>query len=202
MSTIQIHEQFLTIANQLSPKLERAIAQVGPIQFSPDQTSPFPERLCRTVVGQQLSIKAATSIWTRIVSSANGPHLMAHLAETPPEALQACGLSAAKTKAIRAIAQIARSGDLDAEKLGEMERGDRHACLTALWGVGPWTADMLSIFYFGDLDIWPDGDVAARKTLTQLTSVRRKTERTAAQFAPYRTYLALYMWRHVDATPD
>ncbi|MEM8810884.1 MAG: DNA-3-methyladenine glycosylase 2 family protein, partial [Cyanobacteria bacterium P01_G01_bin.38] len=79
---------------------------------------------------------------------------------------------------------------------------DRAQRLTAIWGVGQWTADMMSIFYFGDPDIWPDGDVTARTNLIQLTSARRKTTLTAARFAPHRSYLALYMWRHSDAAPD
>ena len=79
---------------------------------------------------------------------------------------------------------------------------DRNERLTALWGVGPWTADMMNMFYFGEADIWPDGDLAARKTLEGLTSKRRKTVRTAAHFKPYRSWLALYMWAHLDAPPD
>ena len=58
------------------------------------------------------------------------------------------------------------------------------------------------MFWFGEEDIWPDGDVAARKTLEKLTSARRKTHRTALRFAPYRSYLALYMWQWVDAKPQ
>jgi DNA-3-methyladenine glycosylase II len=61
---------------------------------------------------------------------------------------------------------------------------------------------MVNLFYFGEEDIWPEGDVTARKTLISLTSKRRKTVRSAERFAPYRSYLALYMWRWVDARPD
>ena len=79
-----IHQQFISIAKNLSPKLEEAIAQVGPLQFSPNQESPFPERLCRTIVGQQLSLKAAAAIWNRMVVSAEGIPLIEHLAEDGP----------------------------------------------------------------------------------------------------------------------
>ena len=110
-------------------------------------------------------------------------------------------MSAAKAKAIVAIADTHRGGGLDAEALRAMPSDERTAALTAIWGVGQWTADMMSMFYFGDEDIWPDGDVAARKTLQKLTSRRRKTTRTAERFAPHRSYLALYMWAHADAPP-
>ncbi|MEM9163571.1 MAG: DNA-3-methyladenine glycosylase 2 family protein [Cyanobacteria bacterium P01_F01_bin.4] len=197
-----IHTQFVEISKGLSPVLADAIANLGPMELTPRRDSPFPERLCRAISGQQLSVKAAASIWSRVVDSAADRSLVEHFAESEPEVLRACGLSAAKTKAMRAVALAARSGQLDAEELGRMTGCDRAKRLTAIWGVGQWTADMMSIFYFGDPDIWPDGDVTARKTLERLTSARRKTIRTAARFSPHRSYLALYMWRHSDAAPD
>ena len=100
------------------------------------------------------------------------------------------------------ILRAARSGGLDAEYLTTLSAQQRAAHLTSLWGIGQWTADMMNMFYFGEEDIWPDGDVAARKTLERLTSPRRKTVRTAARFAPYRSRLAIYMWRWLDAEPD
>lgn len=127
---------------------------------------------------------------------------MAYFAEVEPGLLRACGLSGAKVKAVRAIAEAALSHQLDATELSLLSATERTLRLTALWGVGQWTADMMNIFYFGEPDIWPDGDVAARKTLEKLTSKRRKTARTAALFSPYRSYLALYMWRYVDAVPN
>ena len=102
---------------------------------------------------------------------------------------------------MRSIAKAARAGELDAAELSKVAHAVRAERLTAIWGVGQWTADMMGIFYFGDRDIWPDGDVTARKTLAKLTSRRRKTVRTAERFAPYRSYLALHMWRHADASP-
>ncbi|MEO1094702.1 MAG: DNA-3-methyladenine glycosylase 2 family protein [Cyanobacteria bacterium J06638_28] len=197
-----IHTHFIAIAKDLSPALADAIAHTGPIQLVPSQDMPFPDRLCRAIAGQQLSLKAAATIWGRVVDSAVNRPLIEHFAEAEAEALRACGLSAAKSKAVRAVAEAALAGQLDVAALSKLDARDRAQRLTAIWGVGQWTADMMSIFYFGDPDIWPDGDVTARKTLEKLTSPRRKTVRTAARFAPHRSYLALYMWRHVDATPD
>lgn len=123
--------------------------------------------------------------------------LVEYLSGRCTDSLRACGLSGAKTKAMQAIA----SADLDADELESLSHDERSKRLTAIWGVGRWTADMMGIFYFGDRDIWPDGDVTARKTLEALTSKRRKTQRTAERFAPYRSYLALHMYRHADAAP-
>ena len=197
----EIHARFIAIAQDLSPVLANAIAATGPVALVPDHDTPFPERLCRAIAGQQLSVKAAATIWQRIVTSTGGRSLIEHVVETDSDTLRACGLSAAKAKAFRAIAEATKLGQLDVEELRGMENGDRTQRLTAIWGVGQWTADMMSIFFFGDPDIWPDGDTTARKTLERLTSPRRKTIRTAAHFAPYRSYLALYMWRQADAVP-
>ena len=197
----EIHDRFVTIAHDLSPVLATAIARTGPVDLTPSLNIPLPERLCRAVAGQQLSVKAAASIWGRVVESADGTSLIDHFATTDPQILRGCGLSGAKAKAMGAIAAAARAGELDAEALGKMETSDRTQRLIQIWGIGQWTADMLNIFYFGDPDIWPDGDTTARKTLEKLTSARRKTTRTAARFAPHRSYLALYMWRQADAAP-
>ncbi|WP_136066194.1 DNA-3-methyladenine glycosylase family protein [Modicisalibacter radicis] len=197
-----IHARFLAIAEGLSPTLHDAMARGGPVApLHGDIGAPLAERLCRSVAGQQLSVKAARSIWARLESARGDLPMHEFFHAVNSEAIRACGLSSAKTRAICAIAAEARAGGLEAEALRPLAHAERARHLTALWGVGQWTADMISIFYFGDEDVWPDGDVAARKTLTRLTSPRRKTVRTAARFAPYRSYLALYMWRHVDAPP-
>ncbi|MEO0984414.1 MAG: DNA-3-methyladenine glycosylase 2 family protein [Cyanobacteria bacterium J06639_14] len=197
-----IHTQFVEIAATLSPMLAAAIARTEPLELMPNQEASFPERLCRAIAGQQLSVKAAATIWGRVVTHAASEPLIDHFAVVKPEALRACGLSAAKAKAMRAIAAATQAGQLDTATLGAMDHTARSQQLTAIWGVGQWTADMMSIFYFGDTDVWPDGDTTARKMLERLTSPRRKTIRTATRFAPYRSYLALYMWRQADATPD
>lgn len=199
----ECHEHLLTVARSLSPALTNAIKQNGILTLSPQAKTPFAERLCRAVAGQQLSVKAAASIWGRVVASKpDEMDLMTHLHGVEPAVLKGCGLSGAKVKAMGAIAQASQFGQLNATDLQQLSTVERTQRLTALWGIGQWTADMMNLFYFGEPDIWPEGDVTARNTLETLTSKRRKTIRTAERFGPYRSYLALHMWRHVDATPD
>ena len=193
-----IQTRFVKIARELSDELADAIASTTPLQLTPSQATPFAERLCRAVAGQQLSVKAAASIWSRVVDSAADQPLVEYFSTVSPDILRSCGLSAAKAKAMRAIALAKLANQLDETMLNELDHEDRSQCLTEIWGVGQWTADMMGIFYFGDPDIWPDGDTTARKNLERLTSRRRKTVRTAARFAPYRSYLALYMWHQAD----
>lgn len=193
-----IHAKFVEIARGLSGELADAIANTTPLKLTTNKDTPFSERLCRAVAGQQLSVKAAASIWGRIVDSAAEQPLVDYFSTVSPETLRHCGLSAAKAKAMRAIALATLANQLNESLLSELDHGERTQCLTEILGVGQWTADMMGIFYFGDPDIWPDGDTTARKNLERLTSRRRKTVRTAARFAPYRSYLALYMWHQAD----
>ena len=197
-----IHEHFLSISPALSPALADAIERLGPVSLPRRDDIAFPEHLARAVAGQQLSVKAARSIWARVEQACAGAPLIEAFEQGRAEELRACGLSTAKVKTLLAIGDAAREGRLDGEALRPLSANERAAELTSLWGVGQWTADMANLFWFGEEDIWPDGDVAARKTLSALTSARRKTVRTAQRFAPYRSYLALYMWRWVDARPD
>jgi DNA-3-methyladenine glycosylase II len=118
------------------------------------------------------------------------------------EVLRGCGLSGAKVKTLNAIANAVEEDGLCGRNLRAMDPVARAEALTGIWGIGRWPADMANIFWFGESDIWPDGDVTARKTLERLTSKRRKTVRTAARFAPYRSYLTLAMWQIADAPPS
>lgn len=197
-----IHEHCLNAAGTLSPELAEALRRLGPLQLPCDDSQPLAERLARSVAGQQLSVKAAGTIWSRVCAAAGEDPLLDFLHPRNETALRGCGLSGAKTVAVCTIAQEARENGLTREALSGLDASERARRLVAIKGVGPWTADMVNLFYFGEEDIWPEGDVTARKTLTSLTSPRRKTVRSAERFAPYRSYLALYMWRWVDARPD
>ena len=173
MSAKDIHEQLIESARSRSPALTACIEQNGPIELSPERERPFAEHLCHAVTGQQLSVKAAAAIWKRVVASApKDMALIDHFLAIEPDVLRSCGLSRAKVKTVGAISEAARQGQLDSAELAMLSHAERTKRLTVLWGIGLWTADMMSIFYFGDPDIWPDGDLAARKTLEQLTSKR------------------------------
>lgn len=196
-----VHYRFIEIANDLSPDLAEAIDQVGVLEFEPENSLSLAHHMCRSVTGQQLSVKAAKTIWNRVLEAADGALLTDFFIEENVSLLHSCGLSKAKARTVCGIAERSRQGGLEASDLLVLNHAARSQHLTSLWGVGQWTADMISIFYFGDEDVWPDGDLAARKTLEKLTSRRRKTVRTAKRFAPYRSYLALYMWEYLDAVP-
>ena len=197
-----IHEHLIETALGLSPHLSEAIARIGPIAMPERTGSEFARYLMRAVAGQQLSVNAARSIWQRVETANADLALSQAFCESRIANLRACGLSGAKVKTLIAIAQAYEAGHLDDQALNEVSAMERAASLTQIWGVGQWTADMANIFWFAEQDIWPDGDVTARKTLERLTSRRRKTVRSAQRFAPYRSYLALSLWHIADARPE
>jgi len=198
----EVHKYFIKTAGELNGEFAGAIRQVGPLEFQPDDSLPLAHRLCRSVAGQQLSVTVARTIWGRVIDAAGERELVHFFNEENAELMRNCGLSAAKVRAMCGIAKEGRAGNLEADHLRAMNYKERSLHLTRLWGVGQWTADMISIFYFGDEDVWPDGDLAARNTLKLLTGKRRKTVRTAERFAPFRSRLALYMWEYKDAVPE
>lgn len=79
-----------------------------------------------------------------------------------------------------------------------MQSFERSEHLQSIWGIGPWTADMASIFYYQDPDVWPEGDMAVQKAFARFTDGVFTAIDVANLFSPHRSYLALYMWRIVD----
>jgi len=190
-------------ARKLSRPLLAEIERIGPLTIGPPRIAPIAEHLYTSVVSQQLSVKAADTIWGRVVAAAKTRNLTPGEMFVPgfEDELRACGISRNKIKALGAIRAAQEDGRLDHAELATLAHPERSQRLTAIWGVGRWTADMMGIFVFLDPDIWPDGDVAARGALIRLTG-REDTIEMAAAFAPYRSLLARYLWQSRDNAPE
>jgi DNA-3-methyladenine glycosylase II len=193
-----LHRRLIATATAVAPVLARDIEAVGPLWF-PDRAGDVTAFLARAVVGQQLSAKAARSIWARIEAAA-GAELGAFFHDGNLATLGACGLSRGKVKALCGIGAAARAGELEHAALVALDHAARAAQLTRLWGVGPWTCDMLSIFYFRDPDIWPEGDLAVQNVFRRYIG-RRSPRKASLAFSPWRSILALYMWKLIDGVP-
>lgn len=204
MSRDELHERFLDIAAGFSPDLRTAMARVGPPEPRNRGDQPVGRFLARAVVGQQLSTRAAGTIWSRIeaLADAEGIAIPGGLADDRFDALRACGASRGKARALLAIRAAEAEGWLDGAALAAVDHVERSRRLRTIHGVGQWTCDMVSIFHCGDADVWPETDVAVQRTFVDLIGRRRKPARAAARFAPRRSWLARYMWRIADADPD
>ena len=158
--------------------------------------------LGRAVVGRQLSTLAARSIWARVERAvrAHDSSIPEFFCEQNKKRLRECGISNAKVQALIAIRAAHEAGNLSVRRLRNMSHIERSAHLCEIWGVGQWTADMTSIFYFGDPDVWPEGDGGVHRAFCLLTGRRSKVShaKIAGAFAPYRLFLAQYMWRILD----
>lgn len=203
--TPELYRHFVETAGDVSPALQRALEEVGPVMLPDRRRKGLVSFLARAVVGQQLSTHAARSIWGRVEETlrANGGRLPEFLCERNVPLLRACGVSGNKIKALCSIATAHAAGSLSPGRLKKMRPERRSNHLQTIWGIGPWTADMASIFYFREPDIWPDGDIAVRKTFSRFMSEAGPMSdlEAAALFAPHRSLLALYMWRIVERIP-
>jgi DNA-3-methyladenine glycosylase II len=206
MDLALLHPDFVRTARRVSRPLAQAMDAVGPPDWPSRHQQPLARYLARVVVGQQLSTRAASTIWGRVeaLGKAEQQSIPALALNLPDATLLACGLSAGKLKTLKALAEADAAGVLKRQRLARLEPAARAIELTALRGIGPWTADMLALFYFRDPDIWPLGDLAVRKTLERflVTQSRYDLSSAAALFAPHRSVLALYMWRIADNPPD
>lgn len=197
-----IHRRFREIAGEISPALLAALSANGAVTLKPRRDLDLPSFLCRIVVGQQLSVRAARTIWGRVTQQAGDSPLRVHLATATVDDLRGCGMSRNKARTIKAIVEADREGGLREQSLARLDHATRSRQLTEIWGIGPWTADMVGIFYFANPDIWPANDVTVGKTLQRFTHPRSQPVRTAARFAPHRSYLAVHMWKIADAPPS
>lgn len=195
------------------PVIARLVAAAGPCDLGGRRELSHFGSLCRSITFQQLGGKAASTIFGRFVAVATGG---GRAIDLTPEGVLACseedmraaGLSAAKTRSIRALAERAVSGELlldDVHAVGDEELIDR---LSAVPGIGRWTAEMFLMFQLGRLDVWPVGDLGVRKgyaTAWGLPEMPTPKELDAygETFRPYRSVAAWYCWRAVETiVPD
>jgi DNA-3-methyladenine glycosylase II len=163
--------------------------------------------LLRSIVGQQLSTKAASTIYGRMLELFGGhAPTPRQLLEADPDAIRAAGLSRPKIAYLRDLAQHVEEGTLELERLPELPDEEVTAQLTAIKGLGQWTADMFLMFHLGRPDILPVGDQGIRRAVQVQYRMRKlpdpkRLERVARPWRPYRTLACLYLWSSLDNTP-
>jgi DNA-3-methyladenine glycosylase II len=163
--------------------------------------------LLRSIVGQQLSTKAARSIYTRLTDLFDGhAPTPRQLLDTDPERVRSVGLSRAKVAYLRDLAEHVEDGELDLEALPELPDEEVSEQLTAIKGLGQWTVDMFLIFHLGRPDILPVGDLGIRRAvqigygLDELPKPA-ELETIAESWRPYRSLASLYLWTSLDNAP-
>jgi DNA-3-methyladenine glycosylase II len=163
--------------------------------------------LLRSIVGQQLSTKAARSIYLRVVDLFGGETpTPQQLLDADPDALRACGLSGAKVRYVRSLAEHVLSGDLELDKLDSLGDEEVEREVTAVKGLGQWTAHMFLLFHLGRPDVLPVGDLGVRRAVERLYGLEAlpsvaELEALGERWRPYRSLASLYLWESLDNTP-
>lgn len=189
--------QLIELDPRLKPVLERAGAPTL------RRRAPGLAGLAAIVCGQQLSSASAAAIWGR-VSAAYEPFHHDSLRRARADRLGRLGLSAAKIKTLKGIAREVAAGRLDLERLADQDADAAHTALTALHGVGPWTADIYLLFCLGHGDAWPAGDLAVQEAMRiGLDLKARPNAKEAALLAnawrPLRGAAAHMWWAYYKA---
>jgi DNA-3-methyladenine glycosylase II len=163
--------------------------------------------LLRSIVGQQLSTKAARTIYTRLTEVFGGrTPTPRELLDVDPELIRSAGLSRAKVAYLRDLAEHVEDGELDLEALPELDDQEVSAQLTAIKGLGQWTVDMFLIFHLGRPDVLPVGDLGIRRAVQlgyalEELPTPRELEAIAELWRPYRSLACLYLWSSLDNAP-
>lgn len=161
--------------------------------------------LARAIVGQQISVKAAQSVWDRVMAevSAMTP---AALVQADAARLRGCGLSRRKIGYLQDLAARFHSGGLDAAEWAALDDEALIAELTQVRGIGRWTAEMFLIFHLARPDVLPLADLGLQRAISlhynrgRLLSAARM-RRIGAAWAPWRSVATWYLWRSLDPIP-
>lgn len=184
--------------------MRRLVRAHGPSTLGARRRDPF-HVLASSIIGQQLSTKAADTIQARVHARVGAKARLAPelLLAAPAEDLRVCGLSNAKVKWLHALSERVQTGALNFHALTKMDDASALRTLDDLPGVGLWTAEMFLIFALDRLDVFSMGDVGLRNSVNKLFKQGAKLDEAAtadivARWAPYRSVASWYLWRLVD----
>lgn len=183
------------------PVLGRLIDELGPLEVGRWRLVPLPPfpSLLRILTGQQISTRAAAAIFERVLALFADQPTPAAVLALDPEALRAAGQSRAKTAAFRAVAEAIECGDLDLDALAELDDEVRHR-LTAVRGIGRWTADFYLLTVLQRPDVLNAHDLGVRQAVRRAyglpaTPTPTEVDRLAESWRPHRSLATTYLLR-------
>ena len=161
------------------------------------------QTLLRTIVGQQVSVAAARSMWAKLEAAFGSPPDLAKLLAASVEELRAAGMSRQKSGYIRSLAELVLSGELDLENLPEDDE-EAIALLTRIKGIGRWSAEIYLLFAEGRADVFPAGDLAVMIEIGRLMGLpdkpsEKKLRELAEAWRPYRGAAAVLAWHSYNS---
>ncbi len=177
------------------------IKKYGPCKIAPRPKKLYFEDLVDAITGQQLSGKAAATIYGRVKDKCGGKVIPEKLLKLSVEELRSCGLSYAKCSYVHDLATRVKDGGLEVNKLDKLPNEKISEELTAVKGIGQWTADMFLMFTLGKEDVFPSLDLGIKNGVKKLTGKDLKPKELTLfgeQFMPFRTVAAWYIWAALD----
>ncbi len=189
------------------PVLARLIKAHGPCGLAAAQRADHFTALVRAITGQQLSTKAASTIFARLVALMPGGQLTPEaLAGVPDTALRAAGMSRQKIAYFRDLTARVLSGDLPLASLDAMGDDEVIAALTKVKGIGRWSAEMFLMFRLHRPDVLPVDDLGIVNAVTAVYRLRKRPtadriRRIGEAWKPYRSVASWYLWRSLDNEP-
>ena len=161
------------------------------------------EDICWTIIGQQLSGKAANTIFSRFKKLC-GRVTPGVVSKKSIEDFRAVGISYAKGRALHDLASKTSEKTLLIKRFESMSDEEVVQALVTVRGVGPWTAEMTLMFSLGRPDVFSAGDLGLQKSIQQIYNLKKRPsrhdmDRLSKKWSPYRTYASLILWRHLDS---
>lgn len=199
-----MHSDAIAHLRAVDPRLAPVIDLVGPCALEPRVDGTHFDALCRAIVYQQLSGKAAATIHGRVLALYGGrPPLPTELLATPEERLRACGLSRQKLSYILDLAGRVDRGEVPLDHIEELSDEEIVETLVRVKGIGRWTAQIFLMFRLGRPDVLPELDLGVQKGLQRAYGKRRmptpaEVRELGAKWAPWRSIASWYLWRLVD----
>jgi len=185
----------------IEPGFAAALARVG---YPEPRIRPRGyETLLRTIVGQQVSVKAAAAVWNRLEALLGAGCAPDKLLLSGFDALRACGLSRQKQGYARSLAELVVTGTLDLHNLPADDES-AIAALVAVKGIGRWSAEIYLLFAEGRVDMWPAGDLAVQIEVGRILDLperpsEKRTRELAEGWRPHRGAAAIMAWHHYNS---
>jgi DNA-3-methyladenine glycosylase II len=186
----------LDTAAALEPAIARALSLAG--YPEPRMRERGYRTLLRTIVGQQVSVAAAASVWRKLEAELGEEMAPEALLAAEFDALRACGLSRQKQGYVRSLCELVAGGELDLENLPADDE-EAIAQLIRIKGIGRWSAEIYLLFAEGRPDIWPAGDLAVQAGIGRILALperpsEKATRALAEPWSPHRGAVAILTW--------
>ena len=197
MESDQAYKTLLILTKKYKfDELHRHIRNIGPLKIKLSKLK-FDHHLCKIIVGQQISTKAADAIWARVEKILEGK-LPKNPTQNLQKRLKGAGLSARKADYMIGIIYNEEITSSNRRKLKTKSAKDFSNLLLSIKGIGKWTVDMSRIFYLGDSDVMPLTDLGIIYAHKIAFPKEKIEEKFYKQFSPYNSYLSLFMWRLLE----